>query len=92
MKKFLITLKEKICGLLGWLSIIGGILYGIWLCFYQMFYGGIIQIITGIQNGGNELAFAVAAGICKILFCELGLIIPIVIGAIIGCVLLDHTY
>ena len=92
MKNFLNNFKEKICALLGWLAIVGGILGGLWICFYNMFYGGIIQIIAGIQNGGDAMAFAIAAGICKILFCELGLVVPMLLGFIIGCLLLDQSY
>lgn len=93
MKNFLHNnFKEKICALLGWLTIVSGILSGLWICFYNMFYSGIIQIITGIQDGGDTMAFVIATGICKILFCELGLIIPMLLGFIIGCFFLDKSY
>ena len=92
MKHFLNDFKEKICALLGWLAIVGGILSGLWICCYTMFYGGIVQIITGIQYGGDTMAFAIAAGICKILFCELGLVIPMILGFAIGCFFLDKSY
>jgi hypothetical protein len=83
------VLKEKICAVLGWLSIVGGTLYGLWLCIYHMFYGGILQIIYGIQNGGE--AIAIATGICKIVFCEFGLGIPMILGLLIGAWFLDKS-
>ncbi|MGN0992853.1 MAG: hypothetical protein ACI4PE_02935 [Bacilli bacterium] len=50
-----------------------------------MFYGGIIQIINGI----NPLdAIAIATGICKIVFCEVAIVIPC-IGMLLGCFFLD---
>lgn len=82
-------MKEKICRILGWLSMIGGTLYGLWLCFYTMFYGGIVQIINGIQSNGE--AIAIATGICKILFCEVGFLAPFIVGIIIGMWLLDKS-
>lgn len=90
MKNFLNNFKEKVCTLLGWLAIAGGILGGLWICFYNMFYGGIIQIITGIQCGGD--AIAIATGICKILFCELGLAIPMLAGFVVGSLFLEQSY
>ena len=51
-------------------SIFLGLYVGIWL----MFTGGIIQIINGI----NLLnAVEIAIGICKVLFCEIAVLIPI---------------
>ena len=99
MKKFVIDwriirmkfkeIKEKIYEILGWLSMITGTLYGLWLCFYNMFYGGIIQIINGIQS--NCEAVAIATGICKIIFCEMGFVIPFLIGILIGAWFLDKS-
>ena len=52
------------------ISIILGLYVGVWL----MFAGGIIQIINGI-NPLNRLD--VAIGICRIVFCEIGGLIPV---------------
>ena len=51
-------------------SIFLGLYVGIWL----MFTGGIIQIINGI-NPLNTIEIAI--GICKVLFCETAVLIPI---------------
>ena len=82
-------IKEKVCEILGYLSIVAGALHGLWLCFYNMFYGGIIQIINGIQS--NCEAVAIATGICKIIFCEIGFVIPFLIGIFIGAWFLDKS-
>lgn len=92
MKSFLDSFKEKICILLGWLAIVGSILGGLWICCYTMFYGGIVQIITGIQCGESTMAFAITTSICKILFCELGLVIPMLLGFAIGCFFLEQGH
>lgn len=89
MKMKFNKIKEKVCETLGWLSMAAGILYGLWLCFYDMFYGGIIQIINGIQS--NCEAVAIAIGICKIVFCEIGFVIPFLIGILIGAWFLDKS-
>lgn len=82
-------IKEKVYGILGLLSIIVGTLYGLWTAFYTMFYGGIIQIVNGVQN--NLEAISIATGICKIIFCEFGFLIPFLIGIINGAWLLDKS-
>ena len=82
-------IKEKICGALGWLSMVGGTLYGLWICFYTMFYGGIIQIVTGIQ--ANLDAIAIATGACKVFLCELGFLVPFLLGLLIGSWFLDKS-
>lgn len=82
-------IKEKICGVLGWLSMAVGTLYGLWIAFYTMFYGGIIQIINGVQN--NLDAIAIATGVCKIVFCEFGFLIPFLIGMFVGTWFLDKS-
>lgn len=52
-------------------SIIGGLYIGIWL----MFVGGIIQITNNINPADG---FQIAIGICRIVFCEIAGVIPIV--------------
>lgn len=66
--------------ILGNLIIIIGIIFGLYIGLYYMLYGGIIQIIDGI----NPLnAKDIAIGILKVMFSELG-VIPAYIGLIIG--------
>ncbi len=62
------------------LIIITGILIGLWLGLYVMLYGGICQIIDGI----NPLnAKDIALGVIRILFCEIGFI-PFWLGFIVA--------
>lgn len=70
----------KIRDLIGNLIIVGSLLLGLWLTIVVLFVGGIVQIINGIDpvNAG-----AIAWGIVKILFCEIGMI-PTFIGWMIG--------
>lgn len=65
------------------ISIILGLYVGIWL----MFVGGIIQIVNGINplNGIN-----IAIGICRIVFCEIAAIIPL-LGVFIAGILEKNT-
>ena len=70
----------KIRNLLGNLVILGSLLLGLWLTIVVLFVGGIVQIINGIDpvNAG-----AIAWGIVKILFCEIGMI-PTFLGWFFG--------
>ena len=85
MNKKIINILKKISTAVGWIIMVAGFLLGLWVALYLMFYGGIIQIINGI----NPLnAVAIATGICKIIFCEVAVVIPI-LGMSIGGVFLD---
>lgn len=54
-----------------------GIYVGLWL----MFIGGIVDIVNAI-NPLNGLQ--IALGICKIVFCEVGVLFPMMIGILIA--------
>ena len=85
MNKKIVNILKKISTAVGWIIMVAGFLLGLWVALYLMFYGGIIQIINGI----NPLnAVAIATGICKIVFCEVAVVIPI-LGMLIGSVFLD---
>ena len=66
---------ELILKILGILMIVGSILLGLYVGCYVMFYGGIVQIINSINplNG-----IGIAGGICRIVFCEIAGLIPII--------------
>ena len=84
MNKKMVNILKKISTAVGWIIMVAGFLLGLWVALYLMFYGGIIQIINGI----NPLdAIAIATGICKIVFCEVAVVIPI-LGMLIGGVFL----
>lgn len=68
---------------IGLLLIITSVVFSIWLCFWVMLYGGIMQ---GLENWGVNNS-AVAWGIIKAVFCGLGMI-PAYIGVTVGWVLL----
>lgn len=88
MNKRIVNILKKISTAIGWIIIIAGFLLGLWVALYLMFYGGIVQIINGI----NPLdAIAIATGICKIIFCEVAVVIPI-LGMLIGSVFLDWGF
>lgn len=88
MNKKIVNILKKISTAIGWIIMVAGFLLGLWVALYLMFYGGIIQIINGI----NPLdAIAIATGICKILFCWSAAVIPI-LGIIIGCIFLDWGF
>lgn len=64
----------------GALILLFGVLGGAYLGLYVMLYGGIVQIINGI----NPLsACDIALGILRVLFCEIG-IFPVWFGVMIG--------
>lgn len=85
MNKKIVNILKKISTAFGWIIMVAGFLLGLWVALYLMFYGGIIQIINGI----NPLnAVAIATGICKIIFCEVAVVIPI-LGTLIGSLFLD---
>ena len=88
MNKKIVNILKKISTAVGWIIMVAGFLLGLWVALYLMFYGGIIQIINGI----NPLnAVAIATGICKIIFCEVAVVIPI-LGMLIGSVFLDWGF
>ena len=88
MNKKVINVLKKISTVIGWIIMVAGFLLGLWVALYLMFYGGIVQIINGI----NPLdAIAIATGICKIIFCEVAVVIPI-LGMLIGSVFLDWGF
>ena len=85
MNKKIVNILKKISAAVGWIIIVASFLLGLWVALYLMFYGGIVQIINGI----NPLnAVAIATGICKIIFCEVAVVIPI-LGILIGSLFLD---
>lgn len=55
------------------LIIIASIALGLYVGIWTMFVGGIIQIVNGI-NPLNGLE--IATGICRIVFCEVATLIP----------------
>lgn len=68
-------MKKTILKIIGILIMISSILAGLYVGCYIMFYGGIVQIINSI----NPIhAIGIASGICRIVFCELAAIIPII--------------
>lgn len=72
--------------ILGILLIILGTLGGLYLGVYVMLFGGICQIINGI----NPLEAAnIAIGIIKVLLCEIG-VIPLWLGWVLGLILLGE--
>lgn len=88
MNKKIVNILKKISTAIGWIIMVAGFLLGLWVALYLMFYGGIVQIINGI----NPLdAIAIATGICKIVFCEVAVVIPI-LGMLIGSVFLDWGF
>lgn len=88
MNKKVINVLKKFSTAIGWIIMVAGFLLGLWVALYLMFYGGIVQIINGI----NPLdAIAIATGICKIVFCEVAVVIPI-LGMLIGSVFLDWGF
>lgn len=88
MNKKIVNILKKISTAIGWIIIVAGFLLGLWVALYLMFYGEIVQIINGI----NPLdAIAIATGICKIIFCEVAVVIPI-LGMLIGSVFLDWGF
>ena len=69
--------------IIGVLLIIAGVLGGLYLGLYIMLFGGICQIIDGL----NPLeAKDIALGIIRVLFCEVGAI-PAWLGIITGVAL-----
>ncbi len=66
--------------ILGNLIIVVGILVGLYVGLYLMLYGGIIQIINGI-NPLNEKD--IALGIIRVLFSEIG-VLPAYLGIVEG--------
>ena len=88
MNKKIVNILKKISTAIGWIIMVAGFLLGLWVALYLMFYEGIVQIINGI----NPLdAIAIATGICKIIFCEVAVVIPI-LGMLIGSVFLDWGF
>ena len=78
---------KKISYILGWLLIALGIPLGIYIGCYLMFFKGIIDIISGIEIMN---AICIATGICKIVFCEIAVLVPIFTG-LLGVILLDWS-
>ncbi len=64
---------------IGSILVILGIILGGYLVLYVGLYGGICQIIDGINP---VIAKDIALGIIRILFCELGAIPGIILGYI----------
>ena len=62
---------------IGSILVILGIILGGYLVLYVGLYGGICQIIDGINP---VIAKDIALGIIRILFCELGAIPGIILG------------
>ena len=71
--------------LLGILFIILGAALGIYVGVYLLLFSGIIQIINSISPLD---AAGIAAGIIKILFCDIGYVI-FWIGTVIGIAVMD---
>lgn len=68
---------------IGILLIVVGVLGGLYLGVYVMLFGGICQIIDGINPlVGKDIAM----GILKVLFCEIGAI-PAYLGIVTGVTL-----
>lgn len=71
IKKFLKILSK----IIAWILLIGGFIAGAWVGIYVMCYGGIINIINGIEPLNAVL---IAKGLCKIIFFEISGLIPFV--------------
>lgn len=78
----MIDVLKGVSSVIGWVIIVASVLLGIYVGAYIMFYGGIVQIVNGFTMSPVS-AIDIATGICKVLFCELSAIIPL-IGAFIG--------
>lgn len=78
---------KKISYILGWLLIALGIPFGIYVGCYLMFFKGVIDIVSGIEIMN---AIRIAIGVCKIVFCEMAIFIPIFTG-LLGAILLDWS-
>lgn len=66
---------KTILRIIGILIMVSSVLAGLYVGCYIMFYGGIVQIINSINP---IYAIGIASGICRIVFCELAAIIPII--------------
>ncbi len=71
-------IQDVLKNVIGWALLIGGIVGAIWLTFFFLLYGGIMQAINswGIDNS------AVVWGIVKAVFFQCGLIPSYIVGKI----------
>lgn len=66
------------------LAILLGIAGGFWLGGYVMLYGGLLQILNSFAN---ENTLGIIIGLLKMLFCEVGFVIPIYVAVFIAMLL-----
>ena len=62
------------------LAILLGIVGGLWLGGYIMLYGGLLQILNSFAN---ENALGIIIGLLKMLFCEIGFVIPLYVAVFV---------
>lgn len=67
--------------LLYFIAAAAGIVGGLWLGGYVMLYGGLLQILNSFAN---ENTLGIIIGLLKMLFCEVGFIIPIYVAIFIA--------
>lgn len=63
------------------LAILFGIVGGVWLGGYVMLYGGLLQILNSFAN---ENTLGIIIGLLKMIFCEVGFVIPIYVAVFIA--------
>lgn len=78
MKKFL----RILCMILAIVSLIAGILLGLHATFYQMFYGGIMDIVAG-ANLIPASAELIAKGAVKFLLCPIPGAVTVGLGLVL---------
>lgn len=66
------------------LAILFGIVGGLWLGGYVMLYGGLLQILNSFAN---ENTLGIIIGLLKMIFCEVGFVIPIYVTVFIAMLL-----
>lgn len=67
--------------LLYFIAVAAGIVGGLWLGGYIMLYGGLLQILNSFAS---ENTLGIIIGLLKMLFCEVGFVIPIYVAVFIA--------
>ena len=67
--------------LLYFIAVAAGIVGGLWLGGYIMLYGGLLQILNSFAS---ENTLGIIIGLFKMLFCEVGFIIPIYVAVFVA--------
>lgn len=71
---------KNLRSLFAWMIIIGSVALGIYVGIYVMLYGGMVELFDGLKELEGK---GIAGGICRIVFCEVAMLIPIV-GVLMG--------